>query len=335
MVKNPPNKLLRDIVVIGSSAGGVEALPRLLHQLPRTLPGSICIVQHMAASSKPYLVEILSRTSPLPVSWAEQGSAVEHGHVYVAPPDVHMLFTDDHLRLTKTARENHSRPSIDKLFRSAATQHGSRVIGVLLTGMLEDGVAGLRAIHDTGGVVIVQDPADAAFPDLPSNALHAVQPDHLLPLDAIPDQLVQLLAQPVAPMPVPRELELEAEIDSQEPLDPRQMQQLGPQSQITCPECSGPMWQLGDPRTRRFRCYLGHVSSARQVLEASAEQVDRALWSAIRALTDRATTLETLAHDAEAIGSQEIAEAYESRALEARDQAQLARGFMSEVIRPQ
>ena len=148
MSASRPTTRTRDVVVIGTSAGGVEALPRLLAQLPASLPASLFIVQHLSPTHNPYLVEILKRDSPLPVSWAEQGEPIERGHVYVAPPDVHLLFADDHLQLSRAVRENHARPSIDRLFRSAAAQLGGRVIGVLLTGMLYDGVAGLRAIRE-------------------------------------------------------------------------------------------------------------------------------------------------------------------------------------------
>lgn len=182
----------RSLVVVGASAGGVTALPKLVQQLPADFPAAVCIVQHMAAVREPHLVDIIRRGSALPVAWAEQGEPIERGTVYVAPPDVHLLFVDDHIRLAKGPRVNHSRPSIDKLFRSAAAIHGAGVIGVLLTGMLEDGVAGLRAIQDAGGVVIVQDPEDAAFPDLPASALRAIEPDYTLALDGIGSVLTAL-----------------------------------------------------------------------------------------------------------------------------------------------
>src|SRR5262249_57367245 len=130
------------MVVIGCSAGGVDALPRILQLPPRDLQAAIFIVQHMAPTAERYLVNILARSSALPVGWAEQGARIRRGCVVVAPPDVHLMFADEHITLTKAARENHARPSIDKLFRSAAAVHGSRVIAVLLTGMLDDGVAG-------------------------------------------------------------------------------------------------------------------------------------------------------------------------------------------------
>lgn len=321
----------RDIIVIGCSAGGVDALPRLLQQLPVRLPAAVFVVMHMAANRDPYLVEILRRASVLPVTWAEQGEAFETGHVYVAPPDVHLLFNDGNLQLARTARENHSRPSIDKLFRSAASAHGSRVIGVLLTGMLDDGVAGLATIREAGGMVIVQDPADAQFPDLPANALAALPADHVLPVEQLGGSLAKLAGTAVGHAPVPRLVAVEANYDRTGAVTPADMQQLGPQTPFGCPDCGGPLWQVGSEYARRFRCYNGHAMSARQLIVESEVKVEGALWSAVRALNDRAGTLETLAADAEKLGHQQTAQAYAGRARQTREQAELARVFLVQL----
>ena len=321
----------RDIVAIGCSAGGVEALPRILQQLPEEMEASIFIVQHMAATSTPHLVGILQRSCQLPVSWAEQGAPIERRHVVVSPPDVHLLFTDGHVRLSKSARENHSRPSIDKLFRSAAALYDSRVIGVLLTGMLEDGVAGLGAIRQAGGCVIVQDPTDAAFPELPSRALQVVVPDRKLPIDAIGAAIIAFVGKDVGVSPPPLQVALEAEIDREGPVTPEKMLALGPQSSLTCPECHGPMWQVGDEQLRRYRCYLGHVATAQHILAGNEVEVEAALWSAVRALNERVLTLETLATDAALIGNGQSAGGYASRAREARQQLEIARQFVMDL----
>jgi two-component system chemotaxis response regulator CheB len=323
----------RDTIVIGCSAGGVEALPRILQQLPRDLPASVLIVQHMAATRTPYLVDILRRSSPLAVQWAEQGAPIEPARALVGPPDVHMLIQDDHVHLARTARENHARPAIDKLFRSAAAVRGNRVIGVLLTGMLDDGVSGLGAIRQAGGLVVVQDPLDAAYPDLPTRAIRAVPPDQTLPIDAIGAALVGLIGQPVGTPSLPAALTIEAAIDLAGIVSPQKMAELGPQTTLSCPECHGPMWQISDPQVRRYRCYLGHATTARELLATSAAEVESALWSAIRALNDRAVTLETLAEDARRGANEQNAETYAQRARGAREQAELARSFMIELGR--
>ncbi|MBA3463181.1 MAG: chemotaxis protein CheB [Deltaproteobacteria bacterium] len=324
----------RDLIVVGCSAGGVEALPRLLAPLPKDLPAALVVVQHMGASNNPMLVDILRRSSLLPVSWADQGARIERSHVYVCPPDTHLLFNGDHIRLTSGPRENHARPSIDKLFRSAAAEHSSRVVGVLLTGMLDDGVSGLLEIQKAGGIVIIQDPEDAAYPELPSRALQAVEPDRVLPITAIPTALSMICAQPRGLPGVSRALALEAEVDRQGSVDPASLHSLGPQTPIACPDCSGPTWLIGDENTRRYRCYLGHVSSARELLVQQSLEVEAALWSAVRALHERAMTLETLAADADRVGSNGVGDLYAQRAKETRIQAELARKFLVEVIKP-
>jgi two-component system chemotaxis response regulator CheB len=206
--------------------------------------------------------------------------------------------------------------------------YGSRVIGVLLTGMLDDGVAGLRAIREAGGLVLVQDPEGAAFPDLPRRALGALEPDRTLPLDAIGGVLSSLVEQRTGSVQVPDALAMEAEIDRIGSVQPDTMHRLGDQTTISCPECHGPMWKLGDERTRRYRCYNGHASTAADMLAASNEQVETALWSAVRALNDRASTLETLAEDARRLGNAISADTYAERARESRAEAEVAREFM-------
>jgi two-component system, chemotaxis family, protein-glutamate methylesterase/glutaminase len=324
----------RDIVVIGCSAGGVEALPRIAQQLPPDLEATVLIVQHLAPTGTPYLVSILERAAQLPVGWAEQGARIERRRIIVAPPDVHLVVADRHVQLTKGARENHARPSINKLFRSAAADYGSRVVGVLLTGMLEDGVAGLQAIRAVGGVVIVQDPLDAAFPELPTRALQVLAPDRTLPIDAIGPAVVALVGDDVTVVTPPEHVALEAQIDRQPVARPGELSSLGPQTSLACPDCHGPMWQVGDEALRRYRCYLGHVATASEMLNASAAEVDSALWSAVRALNDRATTLETLRDDASRIGNGQSAASYESRARETRQQVEIARQFVLELSRP-
>jgi two-component system chemotaxis response regulator CheB len=325
--------LTRDIVVVGCSAGGVEAIPKLLHLMPKDLPASICIVQHISRASPHYLVDIFRRATLLAVEWAEQGAPLRHGTVYVSPADVHFLFADDHISLVGGARENHARPSIDKLFRSAAAHHGSRVIGALLTGMMEDGVAGLCAIRDAGGIVMVQDPDDAQYPELPSRALLAIEPDRVLPLLGLGQAIISLAGQPVEKMQVANELLVEAEIDRIGQVSPSTLGRIASQTPVPCPDCKGPTWLFGDEKARRYRCYQGHVISAHQVLKREDVEIQNAMWSAVRALNDRASTLETLAADSDRLGSTDIAQSYAERAREARAHAELARQFMMDVLR--
>jgi two-component system chemotaxis response regulator CheB len=322
----------RDVVAIGCSAGGIEMLPHLLHALPEDLAASITIVQHLAATPDQYLIAILERASRMPVAWVEQGSKLEHGRILVAPPDSHAIYADEHLILSSAPRENHARPSIDKLFRSAAATHGTRTVGVLLTGMLDDGVAGLLAIRQAGGVTLVQDPDEAPYPELPSRALLAEASDRPLPILGIAAALLALVGQPVAEGALAPALAIEAELDRAGVASPERMASLGPQTPIMCPDCGGPIWELGNEQSRHYRCYLGHVHTAHDLLGRQGREVERALWSAVRSLGDRAVTLETLAADATRIGRSQIAELYAGRARDTRTQADLARKFVMDVI---
>lgn len=323
--------LKRDIIAIGCSAGGVEALPRILIQLPAAVPAALLIVQHMGTTEPRYLADMLSRRASIKVEWAEQGAPIVAGHAYVAPPDFHLLVADGRILLSGGAREQHARPAIDKTFRSVAAAYDSRAIGVLLTGMLEDGVAGLGAIRDAGGAIVVQDPSTAAYPDMPRRAVAVLRPEHVVPLDSIGGLLVRLLDESTTARPVPRAVALEASFDREETVTPSAMDERGPHTSLACPDCGGPLWRTGDEHQRRYRCYLGHAVTAREVIDASDTAVESALWSAVRALHDRATALEQLANDARHIGNGHAADDFLRKAKETRTQSDLAHRFMLDL----
>ena len=190
------------IIVIGASMGGVEALQKLTAGLPRDIPAALLVVQHIGRYAS-QLPDILNRYGPLPTSHARQGDAIRPGHIYVAPPDHHLLLQDGRIHLTRGPRENWARPSIDPLFRSAARAYGHLTIGVILTGMLNDGTAGLVAIRKAGGIAVVQDPTDAAAPDMPWSALRHAGADYRVPLDRIPPLLAELADKLVATQTTP------------------------------------------------------------------------------------------------------------------------------------
>jgi two-component system chemotaxis response regulator CheB len=285
------------------------------------------------------LVDILQRATPLPVTWGEHGDEVVVGRIYVAPGGVHMLLDGSRIALVGGPRENHSRPAINRLFRSAAAGHGSRTIGVLLTGMLDDGVNGLKAIQKAGGAVIVQDPDDAAYPSMPQAALAALTPDRVLPVEAIGAALMLLTRQPAVPTLVPPEVAFEAGLDARDIREPAavrdasELDAIGTQEPIACPECGGPIWRVGDELSRAYRCYLGHVTSTATMLSMKNTEVERALWTAVRSLQERATALARLAADARRIGAPMSASEYEHRAHEAHSQAERARQFLLDLQR--
>jgi two-component system chemotaxis response regulator CheB len=323
----------RDTIIVGSSAGGVDAVPRIIGQLPRELAAAVVVVQHMAPHPNPMFADIIQRQSQIRVRWVEQGDPLEPGTVHVAPPGVHVMLHDSRFQLIGGARENHVRPSIDRLMRSAAAQRGPRTVGVLLTGMLDDGVAGLGALQDAGGYTIVQDPADAVYSDLPRRALQALDPDRVLQVDAIGGALIRLVEEPAEPREPPANVVYESKLDGEVIASPDQLGKLGPQTPLSCPDCGGPTWHVGTARWRRYRCYLGHQSSAERILEQSDEQVEGAMWSAIRALHERVTTYDRLAADALDAGSKGTYTLFHNKAEEARTQVELAREFMLRLVR--
>jgi len=317
---------VRDTIVVGASAGGIEAVPGLIAQLPPGVAAAVLVVQHLAEYHEPMLVAILRRRTPLPVEWAEQGARIEIGRIYVAPPGLHMLIVDDHLQLLRGPRENHARPSIDRLFRSAAALRGDRTIGVLLTGMLDDGVAGLRAIRGAGGYAIAQAPEDAAFPDLPHNAIAARAVDRVIPLHAMGRALVALLGEGGEKGEASPALQLEASLDRSGPADPAVLARLGSQVPIACPECHGPLWEIKDGELAHYRCFVGHSLTGPELIRRGDERIESALWAAIRALLDRASTYEALAGEALV-----TAPPYAKRANEAREQAEVLRRFAMSI----
>jgi two-component system chemotaxis response regulator CheB len=324
--------LRRDIIVIGASAGGVQAVSRLLAMLDPALPAAVFVVLHTRATGPSLLVEVFERASTLPVAWASDGDPIRPGRVTVAAPGAHLLLERETMILSQGPREGHFRPSINRLFRSAAAAHGSRAIGVLLTGMLYDGAVGLWSIKQCGGVALVQDPLDAEFPDMPTAALETVDVDYVLPLDAIPDALAQLTAETVAPHDVPREIAVEADLDAGRG-DPGQVSTLGPRSELTCPECSGPLWELRRARPSTYRCYLGHVVTGKSVADGRAGEIERGMWLAIRALEDRVDGLAALARQARSDGREQDALEHERRQREGMQQVTRTRALLLQLSR--
>ena len=278
----------RDVIVIGGSAGGVEVLKEIMAGLPAGLRATVLVALHIPRSSPGRLADILQRRCALPVSWAVDGGATEPGHVYLAPPDQHLVVEPGHARLTRAPRENHNRPAIDPLFRSAALVYGPRTIGVVISGRLDDGTAGLWAVKDRGGVAIVQDPAEAAHPDMPRNALVYTEADHVVPADRLAPLLAALVGSRGSDglPPASPELELEVQIAMEANALERGVMSLGPTTPYTCPECHGVLMRVGDGGIPRFRCHTGHAFSLDSLLASVTESVEDTLWSALRAIEE-------------------------------------------------
>jgi two-component system, chemotaxis family, protein-glutamate methylesterase/glutaminase len=254
----------RDVIVVGASAGGLDALRQLLAALPADLPASLFIVLHTADHEPGMLARVLASASALPVATAEEGQRFARAHAYVAPPDRHLLIGRDHLHVRRGPRENGSRPAIDPLFRSAAVSCTTRVIGVLLTGLLNDGASGMQAIKRCGGLSVVQDPRDAAYPEMPRSTLRYAPIDHVLPLEEIAGVLAARAREPRLPSAaVPEEIRAEALIAAQEV---RHMEPSGTGivTPITCPECHGAMHEIKDGELVRYRCHTGQPSPSKR-----------------------------------------------------------------------
>jgi two-component system chemotaxis response regulator CheB len=322
-----------DIVAIGASAGGLSALRRIVAGLPADLDAAVLVVQHMASDHRSELPGILGRAGPLPADFAADGGPATRGRIHVAPPNRHLLLQGDTLRLSHAAWENGARPSVDTLFRSVAVCCGSRSIGVVLTGYLDDGSTGLRALKRCGAIAVVQDPADAEYPDMPRNALAAVEPDHVAALDAMPDLLARLVAAPAGqPVPVPPEIQLEADIMTNPNIDGvAALDRLGSRSIFTCPDCGGVMWDLQDGDRMRYRCHLGHSYSAASLGDAMSGEVVQAMETALRALEERGRMLRRLGSQAESLDQRHSARLWLERAETFRQQAEIIRSALLRI----
>jgi two-component system chemotaxis response regulator CheB len=310
-----------DIIVIGSSAGGIKALTTIITHLPADIDAGIFIVQHLASNSSPdILPRILRDVGSLPAVHPADGEKFEKGKIYVAPPDFHLLVDRGHVRVVRGPQENRFRPAIDALFRSAARTFGSRVLGVLLTGNLDDGTVGLQAIKKRGGVTIVQDPNEAEYPAMPRSALRYVQTDYCLSLSEIAPLLLRLTNKPAdeeEAYTVPEAMEFESNIAEQR-MNTREflenVEQIGTRTTYTCPECSGSIWQIGEEDPLRFRCHVGHSFTADPFLAEQTSYLERILWSAVRALEEKVTLVRQVAQRMKVQGRHNAAVKYEQYA---------------------
>lgn len=285
------------IVVIGASAGGIEAVKAIASRLDQGFPAPICVVIHIAASSPNLLPAIIARAGPLPAELARSGTMLQPGRVYVAPADHHLLIEPARLRISRGPKENRTRPAVDALFRSAAQVYGPRVIGVVLTGGLDDGTAGLWTIKQLGGIAIVQDPADALEASMPENAVRHVQVDHLVPVDEIGSLLNRLVRESVHDRVARPDAALSTEVGIAGGSDPKEagVHELGTPSIFACPECHGVLLEVDEGGRVRYRCHTGHAYSRATLRAEHDDQVEATLYSAMRAIEERLMLLEQLA----------------------------------------
>jgi two-component system, chemotaxis family, protein-glutamate methylesterase/glutaminase len=294
----------KDIIVIGASAGGIEAIRTILAGLPAALDASIFVVVHIAPDSPGVLHAIFDKAGPLSAPAVRDRDRITPGRVYVAPPDRHLLVEPGKVRLTRGPKENRFRPAVDTLFRSAAQTYGPRVVGVILSGGLDDGTAGLWTIKRLGGTAVVQDPEEAWAPSMPQSAMKNVQVDHVVRIEEIAPLLVQLAASDAdlqeGDMVVPEDVRIEVDIAKEDNAKEAGVFQLGDPSNYACPECHGVLLQLRERSPLRFRCHTGHAYTIESLLSEMDDVIDETLWSAIRALEERAMLIR---HAGEHVGS--------------------------------
>ena len=292
-------KSYRDIVVIGASAGGVTALLDLVKTLPADFPAPVFVVQHLAPDSPSILPQLLSSVSALRVKHPKNEETVQPGVIYVAPPDHHLLLEDNQVLVARGPKENRFRPSVDALFRSAAYTYGPRVIGVVLTGYLDDGTSGLWSVQRMGGLTVVQDPLDAEQPSMPTNALEFVAADHVLPLAQLGPLLVRLTTEPApARPPLPADqldlLKIELTIAKQGGGFELGIIDKGKLTPFTCPDCHGALTQLIEGKLIRYRCHTGHAYTVSALLSEVTESVESMLYQSMRGLEETKMILQNL-----------------------------------------
>lgn len=328
-----------DIIVIGASAGGVEALTQLMAYLPSDLPAAIFVVLHIPAQGPSVMPQILNRAIkkrqeklPFQALHPQDGEKIEHGRIYVAPPDRHLLIKDGHVRLARGPRENSHRPAVDPLFRTAARAYGARVIGLILSGTLDDGTAGLLAVKQQGGVAIVQDPEEALYSGMPSSAIENVEVDHILRLSEIASVLEQIANQPVQKSQVKalsEDIEMESDMAQLELGAMNNPNRPGKPSPFACPDCNGVLWEIdGGKQLIRFRCRTGHAFSSGTLLAKQTEAQEDAMWNALRALEEKAALTQRLADRARDRNQSISARRFEEQAQTAYQRATILRQLL-------
>jgi two-component system chemotaxis response regulator CheB len=314
-----------DIIVIGASAGGIQALQDLFQGLPRGLPASFFVVVHTAPTSIGLLPQIIARKASLPAEYAIEGRPIEPGRIYVAPPDHHLILKPGHVCVVRGPKENGFRPAIDPLFRTAANAYGPQVVGVILSGGLDDGTAGLSHIKDHGGIAVVQDPDEAPFRSMPDSAVQNVSVDHVVGIASMAELLPRLIEQSVSQgaerMPRSTEPDI-AELGSNA-LATGELP--FPPSGFTCPECGGALWELKGGKLLRFRCHVGHGYTAESLHAEQTNGLEAALWTALRALEESAGLRRRMAQRASRGTYKQIADTYLRQAEEAEARAAVVR----------
>ena len=322
----------RNIIVVGASAGGFEALKTLVGSLPRDFGATVFIVWHISPDVRGVLPQVLNRFNTLPAAHPFDGETIAPNRIYVAPPDHHLLIEEGRVRVTRGPKENRFRPAVDPLFRSAAYAYNQRVIGVVLSGALDDGTAGLWTIKNRGGIAIVQDPRDAEVPSMPENALREVAIDYTVPISEMARLLVRLSQEQIAADQVSmkengddEKTNIEIRIAAEDSAFESGFMKLGALSPFTCPDCHGVLSTLKEGKRLRFRCHTGHAFSADSLLATVTENIEDSLYSAVRAIEESIMLLNHMGDHFAEVNQTKLAALYFKKANEIRERARIVR----------
>jgi two-component system chemotaxis response regulator CheB len=287
---------IRNLIAIGASAGGIRAIIKVIEGFPETIDAAIMIVLHLSRkSSSENIIEIFQRHTTLKCEVALDKMEIERGKIYLARPEHHLLVKDHKMRLNQGPEENKYRPSIDVLFRSVAVHFGNKAIGIILTGMLDDGTSGMYAIKSCGGLCLVQNPSKAEYSDMPSNVLKRIEVDYMADLVDIPIIVQDLLKKPLPPqIAIPNELKVEAEITEKLMSDINDLKKIANRSDFVCPDCGGGLWEIKNDPTHRYRCHTGHVYSEKILYDLQDIQIEESIWVSIRMLEEKRNMLRLL-----------------------------------------
>ncbi|MUG99252.1 chemotaxis protein CheB [Scytonema sp. UIC 10036] len=317
-----------DIVVVGASAGGLKTFETLVSQLPSDFPAAVFIVWHISPDYPSMLPQILARVTSLPVAHAVDNEPIKTGRIYVAPPDRHLLVESGFVRLSLGPKENRFRPAVDVLFRSAARSYGERVIGVVLSGSLDDGAAGLYAIKERGGIAVVQDPSDALHSSMPRAAMKAVTVDYCVPIVEMGALLARLVNKAIPEQEdnlVSEKMDIEVGVARQDNALELGIMKLGDLSPFTCPECHGVLLQLKEGNLLRFRCHTGHAYSLNTLLAEVTESIEESLWDGIRTIEASEMLMTHTAKHLRDMNEHEAADLLLQKAEDAKRRANLVR----------
>ena len=306
------------VIAVGASAGGLNAISELVSQLPSDLDGSVFVVLHLSkAALGDILVSRIQKNTSLPCKIAEDKEIIKTGHVYIAPPDAHLLVKEDHVIIGHGPAENRFRPSIDVLFRSVAASHGERTIGIILTGFLNDGTAGMMAIKQSGGYCIVQDPNEAEYPDMPLAVLENMEVDDCVSLKNMGKVIVEIINKAeVKGVAAPQNIISESKLSEKSATGINGVRSLGEKTVYACPDCGGGLWKIENGKIKHYRCHIGHSYSENDLLLKQSETTEHTLWVAVRMMEERKLFLQKIAKENDEKGLQRLSSQYNQRSKE-------------------